>query len=1304
MSQICPYCNQTFTRLQRHLQQNQRCNSATQGGDQSLLFYIDNENNSSSLRQRNSTYNPNNTDVSNTNQSSTTTLPTNSVPFNSSTTHSNNFLPNEGYVPYYNLFDFKRERTQSFSHNPPNQSRIQSTDTYQLTPQTNRSPNYHTTNSNTTTTYTNDTSNESSHQFDGNDEQTNSIQTHTINVRDITDPHLISTLHSENILIADNASDTFDISDEYSIQDNEDNNEYQTTEPNSDIEQLNHNTASPAYLHRSTTNQRLLSPSNTNGTNLSPNTTRSQSQQTSPTHHLGYLYDFRSPYQFTIINLQEKLIPIPPELIQCIRLLKIMDESNIPQSSFSKVIKWHNHTTSKLIFQNIPNNIFIHTPRMPQSHSSMIKQIAQIICNYDETVDMNPQTYIIKLHSDNYTKITRFPLKAMIYSLFLSPTMMDSKNCHLHNKYYRNPNLLSSISDSNRVLGDIYTGTWFLNAYKEICNDPNDVLVPIILFCDETPIDAYGRLGLDAILFTLGCFNREVRNLDKAWRLLGYVPNVNKNYTNCNNTKHIQTQKRLDYHAALNFMLQEIYDLEQSDGILYGLISDCGQRCEQIRLRFTLMLVSGDAPGLDKLADMYASYSTSSKYVCRDCDCKSENLNRYDMRCTFINRENITSKDRNELEQICFYKVPNNAFDRHNFGGDPSKINGCSPPEILHQFLLGVIKMELKYFSNAITNKCMKEIDKSVKFISQNFNRQSNRSLPDIGIFRDGFDKSHLTGKEFINQIFVLYITLAQTYNMYLLPSIDNEAPPRSHTIKKQKILPAANNLSNDNSNQRLHSQYTEYLEQKMVYDKVLSNRNNMNAWINLLEHTLCFYEWIHQTEIPYKDFMSLHLSSESEEMNDHEDDSSNNTNIDEIQTYTSRADKATRIFLKNFTSVVKELSGNQTCTAKIHWILHLEHYAKKFGAFVNYEGGIGERMLKTIVKQSARKTQRRQHLLASQACKRYYERCLVSTMNDLLDFRQENQQSNNLQQYDQHDTHITNLHTDETRDSQSNSFLSSKKREYNISGKYNIITNEDNPLAFKKITWPQNPSKKNNTTVTHNEIILQRIIRILRSEKFSFTGPIIKCFTTLKFNIDQGGNRRNKNSRIGDQTLFRADPCFYGKPWMDWCITAWSSDSTQDDGNPNTDSDPSTFEFFPALLYMFIDPREMEFTDKTTVLKEKGILWAVIRCTMNDSRSTSPNTNIPRRKYNHLCNLIDTYELEDALRIISVDSIEKDAFVVCDSDQMGFSGNDDSINIFGSTRIYTSKHVMLIKDVTEWPNLFINHHWDMQDNTDNVT
>ena len=83
----------------------------------------------------------------------------------------------------------------------------------------------------------------------------------------------------------------------------------------------------------------------------------------------------------------------------------------------------------------------------------------------------------------------------------------------------------------------------------------------------------------------------------------------------------------------------------------------------------------------------------------------------------------------------------------------------------------------------------------------------------------------------------------------------------------------------------------------------------------------------------------------------------------------------------------------------------------------------------------------------------------------------------------------------------------------------------------------------------------------------------------------------------------------------MDWCITAWSSDSTQDDGNPNTDSDPSTFEFFPALLYMFIDPREMEFTDKTALLKEKGKLWAVIRCTMNDSRSTSPNTNIPRRK-----------------------------------------------------------------------------------------
>ena len=103
-----------------------------------------------------------------------------------------------------------------------------------------------------------------------------------------------------------------------------------------------------------------------------------------------------------------------------------------------------------------------------------------------------------------------------------------------------------------------------------------------------------------------------------------------------------------------------------------------------------------------------------------------------------------------------------------------------------------------------------------------------------------------------------------------------------------------------------------------------------------------------------------------------------------------SVADQKIRLYLKNYSKLINEIDGCGTLLCKVHWMLHYIYYCKKFGSFLNFNGGIGERHLKSLVKEPARKTQRRQPLLAAQAMQRNFERTTIDSMYTLLENKDE--------------------------------------------------------------------------------------------------------------------------------------------------------------------------------------------------------------------------------------------------------------------------------------------------------------------------
>ena len=252
-----------------------------------------------------------------------------------------------------------------------------------------------------------------------------------------------------------------------------------------------------------------------------------------------------------------------------------------------------------------------------------------------------------------------------------------------------------------------------------------------------------------------------------------------------------------------------------------------------------------------------------------------------------------------ELKEISYYKIDNNALDQLSFGGIEYGLNGCLPPEPLHQLNQGVFKKLVDFFDDCITSVGKDTINIFVKYIAMNSHRQSNRYFPKIDIFKDGIDKVQLTGTEIIYKVFIIYLCLSQTYIIETLPKKE-ELAAQQYKSRKTKATNAtilADDLSHNPSIEAV-------TVSKKFYKKIGHSKAHLLEWISLFEATLCLDAWVNQTEFSYED-----LKCSSKEALD------------------SNADIAVRNYLNLYTKLVKDPLVNGTKTSKIHWILHIPHY-----------------------------------------------------------------------------------------------------------------------------------------------------------------------------------------------------------------------------------------------------------------------------------------------------------------------------------------------------------------------------------------
>ena len=580
------------------------------------------------------------------------------------------------------------------------------------------------------------------------------------------------------------------------------------------------------------------------------------------------------------------------------------------------------------------------------SIEKIIKSITHRMYGPTLAQKMAPHISMVQLPSQNSAPLVLFNVDAMIYDLLADLNLTNKQNL-IFDQVGDNP---FHIADSD-IYDDFGSSTYYTETMKALnINTTKEVLCPLVLYIDEIKLDSFGKLGLEPVVMSLMIYNRKIRNLSKAWRVIGYMPNFGSMF----GTKSYSADKKAnDYHFCLGKILNGIRDIQRNrNGYswTFTLVDKDGEVSSHDRnLFFPLAYVIGDAKGNDLLCGRYGSHH-GTRCVGRDCDALTQVCDDPSVRCNFLRMSKLKEMDKDDLAKLSFRKLDRNAFTDIWFGAQPYGINGCVPAEPLHQINMGILERLPEAFFERITNKLTTALDHHLGFTCTHFYRQSDRSYPDMSSFTSGVsDAKRLTGREKLSRVFCIYVVL-------LTQDFKDEAigsDGRTHGVGGRGGTPTS-----------------------------IISRNEYNKWVNIFEETLLLTSWIYLDRHPKIFFKGGRNSI---------------------------AAKRLARFATLYKQSAPRYQGMGLKIVKFHQLLHLWWIVKLFGSLLNVDGARGESNAIVLTKQPGLCTQMRHLLLNLQTASERFKRDMIlkcyNDMHDIAGIEVEDSSSDNDDSDDDNNT-----------------------------------------------------------------------------------------------------------------------------------------------------------------------------------------------------------------------------------------------------------------------------------------------------------
>lgn len=312
--------------------------------------------------------------------------------------------------------------------------------------------------------------------------------------------------------------------------------------------------------------------------------------------------------------------------------------------------------------------------------------------------------------------------------------------------------------DAN-VLDDVQSGTWWENAMRHVCrNDPSRKLLSLIFFIDSVVIGDYQKLSQIPVMFTLSCFSREERKRRSAWRVAGYIDYENNLAFN---TNIAAKEKNIEFHEALKVIFAELAVI-QKKGFQWKL-KTADDKHETFTIHLEIQHIIADVEGADPICGRRKGHLSHMHGRARDCDVTFDDVDDPMHQCSFFRQEEmIYQTDEATLNARSFHYIPNPFYKFLSFGADPSGVFGCTPTECLHQFDQGLCVYVSTLVYEMLSLKAVQLLNSACAYICSSNILQSERDVPNISAFRNGFESvSKLKGEERFARVFILYLVLS---------------------------------------------------------------------------------------------------------------------------------------------------------------------------------------------------------------------------------------------------------------------------------------------------------------------------------------------------------------------------------------------------------------------------------------------------------------------------------------------------------------------------------------------------------------
>jgi hypothetical protein len=191
-------------------------------------------------------------------------------------------------------------------------------------------------------------------------------------------------------------------------------------------------------------------------------------------------------------------------------------------------------------------------------------------------------------------------------------------------------------------LDELPSGSWYRDTFVRLgLQSGIDFLLPIIIYLDKTGTDMNQRYSLEPISFSLGIIKRKVRNQFSAWRVLGYLTDLEvsskaarKNASKASNRGRNLRNQGVVLRCSLETLLKW-----QDKRIPFDL--RLGEYIKNVNLVPTVTFVMGDGKNADACSGRYSSHAKGVKRMCRACDVPFDKLSDPNHVCNFFTAEPI---------------------------------------------------------------------------------------------------------------------------------------------------------------------------------------------------------------------------------------------------------------------------------------------------------------------------------------------------------------------------------------------------------------------------------------------------------------------------------------------------------------------------------------------------------------------------------------------------------------------------------------------------------------------------------------